>query len=127
MQPQAFGGDVSGSAVLVLSSDPLAAALLGAMVELQGHTPAFLQADESPRTALLRVRPQMVVVDCDDENGCSESFIGPAMMTGSRVVLFRSQRTRRDVSEMADRFGLRTVGMPHEQESLTSLLHDLAS
>ena len=116
---------MSGSAVLVLSSDPLAAALLGAAIELQGHTPAFLQADESPRSALLRVRPQMVVVDCDHEDGCSESFIGPAMMTGSRVVLFRSHRTRRDVSEMVDRLGIRTVGMPDEQESLTSLLHDL--
>jgi hypothetical protein len=116
---------VSGSAVLVLSSDPFAAALLGAVIELQGHTPEFLQADESPRAALLRVRPHMVVVDCDHEDGCSESFIGPAIMTGSQVILFRSHRTRRDVSDMADRLGLRTVGMPDEHESLTSMLHDL--
>ena len=116
---------MSSSAVLVLSSDPLAAALLGAAIELQGHTPEFPLPDESPRDALLRVRPQMVVVDCDHEDGCSESFIGPAMMTGSQVILFRSHRTRRDVGDMADRLGLRTVGMPDEQESLTSLLHDL--
>lgn len=119
------GDDVSSSAVLVLSSDPLAAALLGAVIELQGRTPQFPQADESPRAALLRVRPHMVVVDCDHEDGCSESFIGPAIMTGSQVILFRSRRTRRDVSEMAHRFGLRTIGMPDEHELLTSLLHDL--
>jgi hypothetical protein len=117
----------SSNAVLVLSSDPLAAALLGAAIELDGHIPEFPQADESPRSALLRVRPQLVVVDCDHEDACSESFVGPAMMTGSHVVLFRSRHTKRDVSEMAERLGLRTVGMPEEQESLTALLHDLVS
>jgi hypothetical protein len=116
---------VSSNAVLVLSSDPLAAALLGAAIELEGHSAEYPQADETPRAALMRVRPHWVVVDCDHEDGCSEAFIGPAMMTGSQVVLFRSRRTKRDVSEMAERLGVRTVEMPDEHESLTSLLHHL--
>jgi hypothetical protein len=119
------GDDVSRNPVLVLSSDPLAAALLGAAIELAGHAPRFPQSDESPRSALLRVRPRLVVIDCDHEDACAEAFIGPALMTGSQVVLFRSRRTRRDVSEMANRLGLRTVEMPAEHESLTSLLHEL--
>jgi len=127
MQPSAMGDDVSRTPVLVLSSDPLAAALLGAAIELAGHAPRFPQSDESPRSALLRVRPRLVVIDCDHEDACSETFIGPALMTGSQVVLFRSRRTRRDVGEMAGRLGLRTVEMPAEHESLTSLLHELVS
>jgi hypothetical protein len=119
------GDDVSRNPVLVLSSDPLAAALLGAAIELAGHAPRFPQSDEPPRSALLRVRPRLVVIDCDHEEGCSEAFVGPALMTGSQVVLFRSRRTRRDVSEMANRLGLRTVEMPGEHESLTTLLHEL--
>jgi hypothetical protein len=109
----------------VLSSDPLAAALLGAAIELAGLAPRFPQPAESPRNALLRVRPRLVVIDCDHEEACAEGFVGPALMTGSRVVLFRSRRTRRDVSEMANRLGLRTIEMPHEHETLTSLLHEL--
>jgi len=109
----------------VFSSDPLAAALLGAAIELAGHAPSFPRSDESPRTALLRVRPRLVVIDCDHEDACSETFIGPALMTGSQVVLFRSRRTRRDVSEMADRLEVRTVEMPDEHEALTSLLYEL--
>jgi hypothetical protein len=125
MQPPAQGDDVSRSPVLVLSSDPLAAALLGAAIELAGLAPRFPQSAESPRNALLRVRPRLVFIDCDHEDGCSEAFVGPALMTGSQVVLFRSRRTQRDVSEMADRLGLRTVDMPREHGSLTELLHEL--
>ena len=127
MQPPSHDDDVSRDTVLVLSSDPLAAALLGAAIELAGRAPKFPRADESPRSALLRVRPRLVVIDSDHEDACSEAFVGPALMTGSQVVLFRSRRTQRDVSEMADRLGLRTVEMPGEHDSLTSLLHELVS
>ena len=85
--------DATRVPVLVLSSDPLAAALVGAAIELAGHAPRFPLADEAPRAALLRVRPRLVVIDCDHEDACSDSFIGPALMTGSRVLLVRSRRT----------------------------------
>src|SRR6185503_16019548 len=109
------GDDVSNP-VLVISSDPLAAALLGAAIELAGHAPRFPQSDESPRGALLRVRPRLVVIDCDHEDACTEAFVGPALMTGSQVLLFRSRRTRRDVSEMVDRLGLRTVDITRARQ-----------
>ena len=109
-------------AVLVLSSDALAAALLGASVELAGHAPRFPLFEEAARTALLRVRPRLVLIDCDHEDGCSDAFIGPALMTGSRVLLFRSRRTRRDVTELAGRLGVQVMDMPMEHESLTGAL-----
>jgi hypothetical protein len=108
--------------VLVLSSDPLAAALLGAAVELAGYAPRFPLSDEPARTALLRARPRLVVVDCDHEEGCSDAFIGPALMTGSRVLLVRSRRTRRDTSELATRLGLRVADMPMDHDPFSQLL-----
>lgn len=117
--------DVSRAAVLVLSSDPLSAALLGAAIELAGHAPRFSQPDEPPRAALLRVRPRLVVVDCDHEDACSEAFVGPALMTGSRVLLFRTSRTRRDMSELSERLGLRIMAMPMEHEALVRILDEL--
>ena len=109
--------------VLVLSSDPLAGALLGAAIELAGHAPRFPQPEEAARAALLRVRPRLVVIDCDHEDGCSDAFIGPALMTGSGVLLFKSRRTRRDVGELNGRLGLRVMDMPMEHESLAQVLH----
>ena len=109
--------------MLVLSPDPLAAALLGAAIELAGHVPRFPLSEEAARIALLRVRPRLVVIDCDHEDGCSDAFIGPALMTGSRVLLFRSRRTRRDVTELTGRLDLHVMHMPMEHEPLTRLLH----
>ena len=114
---------MSRHAVLVLSSDPLAAALLGAAIELAGHVPRFPQSEEAARAALLRVRPRLVVIDCDHDDGCSDAFIGPALMTGSRVVLFKSRHTRRDSSELSQRLGLQVMDLPMEHESLRQLLH----
>ena len=113
---------MSRHAVLIFSSDPLAAALLGAAVELTGHLPYFARQGESSRGALLRVRPKLVLIDCDHEESCSDEFVGPALMTGSRVLLFRSRRTERDMTEFAERLALRVVEMPMEHESLSLLL-----
>jgi len=125
MLPPGLDDDVSRHSILVLSSDPLAAALLGAAIELSGHAPRFAQADEAARAALLRVRPTLVVIDCDDEDTCCDAFIGPALMTGSRVMLFRSRRTRRDPSELATRLELRVVEMPIEHDSLSAVLREM--
>jgi hypothetical protein len=117
-------GAVSRHDVLLLSADPLASALVGAAVELAGHAPRFPRAGESARDALRRLRPRVVLVDCDHE-ACSEEFIGPALMTRARVQLFRSRRTQRDASEVARRLGLSVVEFPMEPDALTAFLRDL--
>ena len=116
---------MSRHAVLIFSVDPLAAALLGAVVELAGHAPHFPQQDEAARGALMRVRPRLVVIDCDHEETCSEGFVGPALMTGAQVVLCRSRRTRHDVREFAARLGLEVVDLPNDQEKLARILQEL--
>jgi len=118
---------VSRHAVLVFSSDPLAAALLGAAIELAGYSPLFPQGSEAAREALLRVRPRLTVIDCDHAEACTEAFIGPALMTGSRVLLFRSRRTENDATEMAERLGLQIVDMPTRHETLTQILRELVA
>jgi hypothetical protein len=125
MLPPVKDDDPRSARVLVLSSDPLAAALLGAAIELAGYAPDFPHATESARVALLRARPRLVVVDCDHEEGCSDAFVGPALMTGSRVLLFRSHRTERDASALSTRLGLRVAEMPMDHAALSRLLHGM--
>jgi hypothetical protein len=103
---------VKRSAVLIFSEDPLAAALIGAAVELVGFEPVFPTDGEPARDALLRLRPRLVLVDCDHEAACAPSFFGPAMMTGARLLLVGSHRSRRDATSLADRFGLRALILP---------------
>ena len=112
-------------AVLVFSSDPLSGALLGAAVELGGYHPHFAAADEPARGALLRVRPRVVLIDCDHEESCSEEFVGPALMTGARVLLIRSGRTVRDMTDFAMRLSVRIVDMTVEHGVLGDILREL--
>lgn len=115
---------MSRQPVLIISSDALAAALLGAAVELAGHMPHFVGNDERVRASLLRVRPRLVLVDCDHEEACTDEFVGPAIMTGAHVVLFRSNRSKVDRAQFSDRLGLRVVDMPKEHDSITALLRE---
>ena len=118
-------GDVTRHDVLILSADPLAAALLGAAVELAGHVPHFPGPGEPARAALLRLRPRAALIDCDHGEGCTQSFIGPALMTGAKVQLFSSHRTTLDARGIAQRLGLSIATLPMEQDALATLLHDL--
>jgi DNA-binding NtrC family response regulator len=118
---------VDQHAVLIYSADALAAALLGAAVELAGHAPHYARQGEPARSALLRVRPKLILIDCDHEETCSDEFVGPALMTNAEVLLFRSHRTTKDMAEFAQRLSLRIVDMPLEHATLTRLLRERLS
>lgn len=118
-------GDVNRlAAVLIFSADTLGAALLGAVVELVGHLPQFPRHGEPARDALLRVRPRHVLVDCDHE-ACADEFVGPALMTGARITLFRSHRATRDAGALSARVGLTVLELPHDHDQLMRLLAEL--
>ena len=113
-------------AVLVFSADPVAAALIGAVVEVAGHAPQFPQPDEGARDALRRVHPRLAIVDCDHEEACSDAFIGPALMTGAEVLLFASDRRAEASRDFAKRLGLTIIRMPADEERLVRWLAELA-
>jgi hypothetical protein len=114
--------DVKRSVVLIFSEDPLAAALVGAAVELVGLEPAFPTAGETPRDALLRLRPGLVLVDPDHDGACAPAFLGPALMTGARVLLAASPRTRRDTADVTTRYGVRLISLPVDVAAIGRLL-----
>jgi hypothetical protein len=114
--------DVKRSAVLILSEDPLTAALIGGAVELVGFEPAFPTDGEPPRHALRRTRPRLVVVDCDHHAACAPSFFGPVLMTGARVVVLASRHSRPDAVPLAEGFGLRPLMLPADVDSIAERL-----
>ncbi len=103
---------MAARSVLVMSTDALAAALLGALVEIEGYTPHFLRDGEGAREALRRVRPHVAVVECDYPEACSAAFLGPAKMMGTRVILFGRPGLAAAMRECAERFQLLTLAMP---------------
>lgn len=108
--------------ILICTTDPLAAALLAAAVELDGHDPRFPEPDEPARAALVRIRPAVVLVDCDYPDACDDTFVGPALMLGVRIVLLRSPHSRTDPTEIAAHRGLEVLDLPAHQDALADLL-----
>jgi DNA-binding NtrC family response regulator len=113
---------VSPHVVLIFSADAMAAALLGAAVELAGYAPQFPQAGEAARAALRRAHPGVVLVDCDHSESCADAFVGPALMTGARVILFRSRHTRTAVNQLGQRLAIPVLELPADAERLRRLL-----
>lgn len=112
----------SSPTVLIFSADAMAGALVGAAIELAGGRPIYTSAGEHPRGALLRHRPALVLVDCDDARACDETFLGPVLMTGARVAVFGSRGSRREAAELAERLGVRMVRLPADVAALEALV-----
>ena len=113
--------------VLILSPDPLAAALLGAASEVVDDQPHFPESSEAARDALRRVRPAMVLVDCAHEEACTDEFVGLALMTGARVLLIDAKQHGERAASVARRLGLEVVRLPDDNELLLGRLRDDAS
>lgn len=75
--------------VLILSDEPMAAALLAMLLELEGFDPAFALDNESADAALVRVKPLLVVlVDHSLDVAKSDLFLARAARRQVGVVLF---------------------------------------
>ena len=112
--------------MLVLSADALAAALLGALIETEGHRVAFTNGGESARDALRRVRPAVILLDCEYPDACSSAVIGPAKMMGAGVLLFARPQLDRELHECAERYGVAALLMPAARGELRAALERAA-
>jgi DNA-binding response OmpR family regulator len=118
---------VNDSHALVLSTDALIAALLGALLEIHGYTPFFPADEETPRDSLRRIRPGIVLVDCEQDTACNEAFFGPATMTGARVIMFSASRSRQEVASFAARYGFDWFILPVDVPSFAKVVRGAAT
>ena len=97
-------------------------ALLGILLESRGFRPVFPDSKEAPRDALRRLRPGVVLVDCEHNEACTESFFGPAMMTGARIIIFSASYSRDEVTSFAARFGFDSFVLPADLGIFASVM-----
>jgi hypothetical protein len=110
------------AAALILSSDALAAALLGGAVERAGFRAAFPQKDETLGAALIRVKATHVLLDAADLTSRDDAVIGPALMTGSRLFFFGGVRATDEVREFAGKHQARLIILPDDINRLREIL-----
>lgn len=110
--------------LLILSDEPLVATLLATLVELEDYTPEFVRDDESSTDALARLRPAVVLVDCDRPESCADDFLARAAEYGCGVVLFSPARMQDEVERLAEERGLPSFSLPVRRSVLQQVLRD---
>ena len=116
-----------GSTVLVVSTDPVIAGLLGLLVELERHRPAYAEGGESPQAALTRHRPHLVLVDIEHRDGFSDAFLTHAAREGAQVVAFGHRQSPDELREQAEARALPWLELPTDRatfgQTLAEALH----
>src|SRR5690348_1738141 len=105
------------SQVLVIATDVVIGALLASLAELAGYAPVFPELTERPLEAITRLRPHIVLLDCDHDVACEDEAYSRAAETGSRIILFTASSTHEDAAAMATLRGVSSFAFPiHYQE-----------
>jgi len=106
------------SAVLILSADAVAAALLGALIETLGYSIRFARPPERVEQSIRRVRPKVCLLDCDDPSACNDEILGRAAMRGISVVIFGTKDALARVRELATAHDIDLILVPPQPELL---------
>jgi CheY-like chemotaxis protein len=112
--------DPPQKAVLIVSDDATAAALLGGLVEILGYRVTFARV-AGTEDAIRRRRPSACLLDCESK-GCDEASIARIIMRGVSVVLVGPRSLLDGMRELAERHGAERVFTPPEPRPLGEAL-----
>jgi hypothetical protein len=107
--------------VLVLAREELISALLGLLIESTGHNVSFAGPDEVSDVAVRRIRPTVVIVDCDHRD-CTEDLVKAAWEVGARLILFSASREADYVRRVAAASRSQSFTFPIEPPRLDSMI-----
>jgi DNA-binding NtrC family response regulator len=108
--------------ILILSTDAIAAALLGALIETLGYSVRFAQNPESGDEALRRMRPAVCLIDCHDPATCNDEILGRAMMRDISVVVFGTREALDRVRALALEHRIDMLLMPPSPQEVEETL-----
>jgi CheY-like chemotaxis protein len=108
--------------VLVVSTDPVIASLLGTLLEVERHRAVFPASGEEIQRALDRERPDLLLLDCDHPELRNDALVRQAKASGTGVVLFSPGRVDDEVRARAERSGLSWFSLPIDRLSLARVL-----
>jgi DNA-binding NtrC family response regulator len=104
--------------ILILSADPVAAALLGALIETLGYTVTFARAPEDGEQSIRRVRPKVCLLDCEDLSVCNSEMLGRATMRRISVIIFGRTAALDRVRALALEHDIEVLLVPPDSDAL---------
>jgi CheY-like chemotaxis protein len=113
--------------VLVIAGEPVVAALLGMLLELEQFEPVFATPGERAEDALARVLPPLVILlDGDESLARSDLFFARAAKSRASVVVFTTPRSTPDARASALARGNPWFALPVERRALAQILTEAA-
>ena len=100
------------STILVIAKEPLIQTLMCSLVDLSGHHAIQPRADEAVVAAILRVRPQLLLLDCEHDDACEDAAYLAAASVGAEILVFTPSRSRAEVADFAAERGLESMALP---------------
>jgi hypothetical protein len=108
---------------LVVSTDPLTAALLGLLLQVEQVPAVYHEGGPEPLTAVFdRVGPTVVLVDIDHPDGFSEAFTSHAQSAGARVIAYSPARLTDEVRDRAVARGLGWFALPTVRQAFAAAI-----
>jgi hypothetical protein len=109
--------------VLILSDQPVIAALVAVLVELVGGDPVFAGAGEQASDALRRLRPiAVILIDAETTLAQSDVFFAHASKAQARVVVFGSENQVGSIAEIASSRRIPWFTLPPGKEDIHAAL-----
>ena len=108
--------------VLILVRDILGAGLLAALVEGRDLQPVFPFAGERAESAIERLRPSRVLLECFHPAARSDEFFTAARTVGSRIILFAPATPWGDCETIARTRDVAAFVHPAPGQSLAGLI-----
>ena len=106
--------------IMVLANEEVISALLGAMVELDGCAPVFPAADEQPLAAIRRHRPDLLLLDCENDLAWDVAAMRAIVTMGTRILLFSAMRSQREIEQIAARYDVAAFVLPVAYREFTA-------
>jgi DNA-binding NtrC family response regulator len=110
------------STILVIAKESLIQTLMCSLVELAGHTATVPLSDEAVAVAIRRVRPHLLLLDCEHDAACEEEAYEAASTVHAEVLIFTPARTRAEVADFAAGRGLRSMALPIRMQEFSATL-----
>ena len=113
---------MAAATVLILVRDILGGGLFAALAEGIDRQPVFPFPGERPESAVERLRPTWILVECYHPAARAESFFAAAAAAGSKVILFAPGAPWEDCEQIARRHSVSAFVHPAAGESLAELV-----
>lgn len=108
--------------VLILVRDILGGGLFAALAEGADRQPVFPFPGERPESAVERLRPSWILLECYHPAARADAFFAAAAAAGSRVILFTPGAPWEDFEQIARRRSVASFVHPGEGQSLSDLV-----